>query len=110
MPRLTNLRPSLGVVASRLRPLDDVRKAERESWRGWYGLARWARLRAAVLLRDLYTCQMCGRIGGRLVVDHRCPHRGDAHLFWDEANLQTLCKSPCHDKHKQALEAAGRLG
>ena len=31
------------------------------------------------------------------VVDHIIPHRGDAVLFWDEANWQSLCK-PCHDR------------
>lgn len=112
MGKLTNLRSPLGVVGARLRPLDDMRKVERRDWRPWYGTARWRELRKAVLLRDLYTCQWpgCGRVGGRLVVDHRRPHRGDERLFWDDRNLQTLCKSPCHDKHKQALEVSGRFG
>jgi hypothetical protein len=30
-------------------------------------------------------------------------------LFWDEANLWTLCASPCHSKHKQRLEQAPDL-
>jgi 5-methylcytosine-specific restriction protein A len=30
------------------------------------------------------------------VVDHVVPHRGDAILFWDRANWQSMCK-PCHD-------------
>lgn len=61
----------------------------------------------ATLTRDLFTCQMCGRIEANtsaLVADHRKPHRGDERLFWDPANLWTLCKSPCHDKHKQREE------
>lgn len=43
-----------------------------------------------------------------LVADHRRRHNGDANLFWDEGNLQTLCK-PCHDGPKQRAEqgAAG---
>jgi len=75
-----------------------------------YSTARWAETRARVFLRDLYTCQWpgCGRVGGRLVADHRVPHQGDERLFWDEANLQTLCKSPCHDKHKQLAEQSAR--
>lgn len=31
------------------------------------------------------------------VVDHVIPHRGDQKLFWDQSNLQALCKQ-CHDK------------
>lgn len=76
-------------------------------WRRWYDTARWKALRLATFVRDHFTCQMCGRIEGQtrfLVCDHVKAHRGNAVLFWDPANLQTLCKSPCHDKHKQALE------
>lgn len=79
-------------------------------WRAWYKTARWQKLRQAVFLRDRYTCQMpdCGRIEGdtsKLICDHVKPHRGDERLFWDEANLQTVCK-PCHDSVKQAEEQA----
>jgi 5-methylcytosine-specific restriction endonuclease McrA len=48
----------------------------------------------------------CGRIEAdtsKLVADHIMPHRGDERLFWDEANLQCLCKA-CHDGVKQAAE------
>lgn len=75
-------------------------------WRRWYKTARWRRLRAAILLRDMYRCQRCGRIGpdtSKLVADHIKPHRGDDRLFWDEANLQTLCKA-CHNGAKQREE------
>ena len=86
-------------------------------WRPWYKLKRWRELRIEVLVRDAYTCQWpgCGRIlGGTYpaddspTVDHRRPHRGDERLFWARDNLQSLCKSPCHDKHKQALEQESR--
>jgi len=30
-------------------------------------------------------------------VDHRVPHNGDVRLFFDESNLQTLCK-PHHSR------------
>lgn len=77
-------------------------------WKAWYKLARWRMLRLVIFLRDLYTCQnkACGRIEGNtslLVCDHVKPHRGDERFFWDETNLQTLCKS-CHDRIKQAEE------
>ncbi len=76
-------------------------------WRKWYHTSRWTKLREKVLLRDLFTCRMCGRIQGdtsQLVADHIAPHRGNAARFWDEANLQTLCANPCHNTHKAALE------
>jgi 5-methylcytosine-specific restriction protein A len=77
-----------------------------------YRTARWAKLRWSVLVRDLFTCQMCGRIEddtSKLVADHKRPHRGDLGLFWDETNLETLCASPCHSKHKQRLEQAADM-
>lgn len=82
----------------------------RPPWHAWYKTARWRALRFKVFTRDLFTCKGCGRLEGdpsRLVADHIIPHRGDARLFWDEANLQTLCKS-CHDRLKQAEEQASR--
>ena len=80
-------------------------------WRRLYSTARWRALRLATFVRDLFTCQMCGKVEPdtrQLVCDHRKAHRGNLTLFWDPLNLQTLCKSPCHDKHKQALEQASR--
>lgn len=79
-------------------------------WRRWYKLARWRVLRLQIFLRDGYRCQRkgCGRLEGNtalLVCDHIRPHRGNAALFWDEANLQTLCKA-CHDADKQREEQA----
>lgn len=79
-------------------------------WRKWYKTARWRGLRLQVFARDLFQCRLpgCGRIEGntaRLVCDHIKPHRGNERLFWDTANLQTLCKT-CHDSVKQAEEQA----
>jgi 5-methylcytosine-specific restriction enzyme A len=77
-----------------------------------YRTARWFKLRWDILTRDMFTCQMCGRIEAdtsKLVCDHRKPHRGDLTLFWAEDNLQTLCASPCHSKHKQRLEQAAGM-
>ncbi|MBN9600848.1 MAG: HNH endonuclease [Afipia sp.] len=77
-------------------------------WRAWYKTARWRALRLTIFLRDLFTCQKCRLIEGdtsKLVCDHIIPHRGDERLFWDENNLQTLCKR-CHDTVKQAAEQA----
>lgn len=120
MARLTTLRPRLGKLPSRLGPAlgdETARNRHRDAiqpWRAWYKTAAWQRLRWSVLVRDLFTCQMtgCGRIEAdtsKLVADHRTPHRGDQRLFWDESNLQCLCK-PCHDRLKQAGERNARKG
>lgn len=80
-------------------------------WRAWYRTARWKALRLWVFARDLFTCAMCGKIEGDtslLVCDHIEAHRGDERLFWLPTNLQTLCKSPCHDQRKQAMEQKTR--
>lgn len=119
MARLKTLPARLAPAPSRLAtqthagPERDRARSIAAPWRAWYKTARWQKLRQAVFLRDLFTCQMprCGKIEAntsRLVCDHKVPHRGDDRLFWCEANLQTLCK-PCHDRVKQAEERhAGR--
>lgn len=86
----------------------DFRRREAAPWRSWYKTARWQSLRQVVFARDLFTCQRCGRLlpDGAAVADHRTAHKGDAALFWDAANVQTLCK-PCHDGAKQSEEARG---
>lgn len=117
MAKLTTLKPALGLIRPNLRWSMGDEKAryqdrdERKPWRKWYKLARWQRLRLQVFARDLYTCQMCGRVESNtslLVADHRKPHRGDPVLFWLISNVQCLCK-PCHDKDKQAEERANAI-
>lgn len=104
--RLASAPPRLASI-----PVDTPsRDRERNAFnplRALYRTARWAATRLRIFERDGYTCQMCGRLQGdtsQLVADHRQPHRGDLALFWDEDNLETLCASPCHSKHKQRLE------
>ena len=109
-------RPKLGGLKPRLAYLDQD-KAQRSRardasvpWRRWYKTAAWQRLAWAVKVRDAFTCQRCGLTSDAkyaLAVDHIKPHRGDEALFWDERNLQTLCKG-CHDGAKQREEAADR--
>jgi 5-methylcytosine-specific restriction endonuclease McrA len=102
--RLSPLRPKLASVAVDRQSFDRAR--DQRPWRQWYKTARWQALRWQVLLRDLFTCQMCGRLEGdtsKLVADHRKPHRGIEALFWDIANLWTLC-APCHSSTKQREE------
>lgn len=100
-PAIKTIRPRLAYQGG------DGRITPPPPWKRWYHTARWARLRWQVLLRDAFTCRMCGKLEGdtaRLVADHKTPHRGDARLFWDLDNLQTLCADPCHNSVKQAEE------
>lgn len=92
------------------------RSAEAEAYRVLYRSKQWEATRIAVLTRDLFTCQrpQCGCIllTGRpqhpraAIVHHVIPHKGDRALFFDKANLVSVCKS-CHDKPIQADEANG---
>jgi 5-methylcytosine-specific restriction protein A len=102
---LATLRPSVAYMPEGERERDKVRATL--PWRQRYNTNRWRNLSKAVKLRDLYTCQMCKRVGGKLVADHKEPHRGDEALFWDILNLWTLCKD-CHDGAKQREEARAR--
>ena len=104
-PRVQALRPKLASAPTTRQERDKVR--DQRPYRKWYKTAEWRALRMAVLLRDLFTCQRCGKIEGdtsQLVADHKRPHRGIAALFLDINNLWTLCK-PCHDGWKQREEA-----
>lgn len=116
MAKLSSLKPMLGGLRPIIGRLPGREAYERErrtvSWRGWYKLARWKRLRMEVFVRDHFTCQWpgCGKLESdtsQLVADHRKAHRGDEALFWDIRNLWALCK-PCHDGAKQREEAANR--
>lgn len=53
--------------------------------------------RKKVFERDLYTCQSCGEVGGRLEAHHIKPFSLYPELRFDLLNGRTLCK-PCHHK------------
>ena len=72
------------------------------SVRGYDGRWKKARIRFLKAHPLCVECQKQGRLVRATVVDHITPHRGDAKLFWDESNWQSLCKS-CHD-HKTMTE------
>lgn len=103
---LTTLRPSIAFLPQGEQERDKARASL--PWRQLYNSARWRKLAAIIKRRDRYTCQRpeCGHVGGKLIVDHKRPHRGDEALFFDEENLWTLCK-PCHDGWKQKRERRG---
>lgn len=76
----------------------------------FYDTARWKRLRKAQL-QEAPFCAYCLQLGVRTpatVCDHITPHRGDPALFFNDRNLQSLCKT-CHDGAKQRLERSGSL-
>lgn len=127
-PVIQSLPPAVGYLdrndAERAR---DRARRQGNSLRRLYNTARWRHpvkgVRVRILERDEWCCQMpgCGvMLTGKApaanspVVDHKEPHRGNLALFWDEDNLQALCKQ-CHDTEKQKQEhaaeaAAGRGG
>ena len=78
---------------------EESRQAERRrgsaASRG-YG-ERWRRARALHLMGEplCRACLAAGRARAAEVVDHVRPHRGDAGLFWDPDNWQSLCRR-CH--------------
>ncbi|WP_458718318.1 HNH endonuclease [Pseudomonas gregormendelii] len=77
-----------------------------DGWGSGRGGRPWRRKRAAILLRDEYTCQACGVITLQLEVDHIINRaRGGSD---EEDNLQALCV-PCH-KDKTAAESAEGAG
>ncbi|WP_374307213.1 HNH endonuclease [Methylocella sp.] len=70
--------------------------------------ARWRKARLVFLAAHPLCawCEAKGRVTAASVVHHRVAHRGDAALFWDEANWEALC-APCHDVDAQREEARG---
>ncbi len=91
-------------------------RASGNSLRPLYSSKRWRDLRLVVLERAGWMCQGCAEphlLSGKHpaphspVVDHIEPHRGNLMLFWDESNLQAVCKA-WHDSEKQRQEKAAR--
>lgn len=79
-----------------------------------YNSKQWKQLRLQTFLRDEYQCAICGKPvkdwykhPHAAVCDHITPHKGEASLFYDPSNLQTVGKS-CHDGHKQSIEKGGK--
>lgn len=81
------------------------RRAESAAWQHLYKGAAWRRLREQQLaIQPL--CEFClvtEDITDAEVVDHKRKHNGDPELFFDPANLQSLCKHH-HDSAKQMIE------
>lgn len=93
-----------------MREVRDTRYSPDATVRSWYHSARWAKLRQAVIERDLYTCQHTGVVlAGKApapnspVVHHKAPHRGSEELFWSINNLELVSKA-WHDSEAQRQE------
>ncbi|MGB6924806.1 HNH endonuclease [Psychrobacter sp.] len=88
---LKTLRPRLSTIDTKA--VNDTHQPK-SRWGHGRGGRPWRRKRDEIFLRDKYTCQVCGRVGGELELDHIVNvARGGTD---DDNNLQTLCKSPCH--------------
>ena len=81
-----------------------------DPFRALYFTARWYAVRLRVRLRDKL-CKHCGNRAIR-VIDHIVPariyvarHDGDVEYFYDESNLQGLCKR-CHDRKTATKDRA----
>lgn len=95
-------------LKSRFTPVDSRKvskladAASTDSWGSGRGGRPWRRKRAAILVRDNYTCRVCGLITKDLEVDHivNVAQGGTD----DDENLQAIC-IPCH-KVKTARESS----
>jgi 5-methylcytosine-specific restriction protein A len=69
-----------------------------------YNSKRWKQMRVAQLAKEPWcaTCLEEGKHTFATQVDHIKPHRGNPQLFFDETNLQSLCRS--HHSTKTAKE------
>lgn len=97
MAKLPTLQP-------RLKPTQS--HTPKRNWGKGRGGGRWRKLRDEILARDNYTCQCCGRVGGRLELDHIVNvAQGGTN---DKSNLQILCQS-CHKTKTQSESTVGGI-
>lgn len=85
----------------------DRKRAEQKPFRKWYASKAW-KLRRARQLNAVPYCEPCKRAGRSrpaTVANHKVPHRGDRHLFFD-GELESTCKE-CHDSAIQRAELEG---
>lgn len=77
-------------------------------WHHLYDTKRWKALRLYHLGVEplCRLCKQSEKIVTACIVDHVIPHKGNLDLFWDDENLQSLCKT-CHDVTKQRQEHRG---
>jgi 5-methylcytosine-specific restriction protein A len=75
--------------------------------REWYHSLRWRKVRAWKLAQspDCEACAVSGRSEPATDVDHIEPHRGRASVFWNHANLRSLCHR-CHARKTRSEQIA----
>jgi 5-methylcytosine-specific restriction enzyme A len=75
---------------------------------GGYG-SRWRAARKHFLEMNplCAECNRMGRLNAATIVDHIVPHKGDAALFWNQSNWQSLCRH-CHNRKTAVSD--GRWG
>lgn len=80
----------------------------KSDWHFLYDTKRWKALRLFHLGTEpiCRKCKEVERITPAAIVDHIIPHKGSIDLFFDDTNLQSLCK-PCHDTTKSREEHRG---
>jgi len=84
---------------------DPNHRVQSVTWQRLYGTAQWRRLRERQLSIEPL-CRFCIEredVVVATVADHIQPHKGNETLFFDPANLQSLCTS-CHNSAKQRME------
>lgn len=87
---LKTLRPRLATISTKA--VNDTHQPK-SRWGHGRGGRPWRRKRDEIFKRDKYTCQVCGRVGGELELDHILNvARGGTD---DDSNLQTIC-TVCH--------------
>ena len=83
---LKTLRPRLATISTKA--VNDTHQPK-SRWGHGRGGRPWRRKRDEIFKRDKYTCQVCGRVGGELELDHILNvARGGTD---DASNLQTIC-------------------
>lgn len=89
----------------RYRPPRPRRHSTKE--RGHYVSSAWKERRKAILIRDAYTCRVCGRVvsGADAQVDHVLPLEDGGTDAME--NLQTLCRA---DHARKTLGEQRRKG
>lgn len=77
-------------------------------WGTGRGGRPWRRLVEAVKRRDGYTCRKCGRVTTEGDCDHIVPTSEGGKT--EMANLQWLCRVPCHENKSRAEALRGQGG
>lgn len=105
MAKIPSLKSRLTPVGSRkVSTLSEA--AGGDTWGSGRGGRPWRRIRDSILVRDNYTCRVCGLTTKDLEVDHivNVAQGGTD----EDGNLQAIC-IPCH-KAKTARESSAHRG